>query len=84
MLTAKYIDFEKHFLNLLTNAEHAEWWHLTVNHLKWKYIDAIKSRVQEAIVLVLYLGGCLKSIGRLSTRKLCRWHANTSFIPRNV
>jgi hypothetical protein len=24
----------------------------TVNHLKWKYIDAIKSRVQEAIVLI--------------------------------
>ena len=51
MLMAK-IDFKKHFLNLLTNAECAEWWRLTVNHLKWKYIDAIKSRVQEVIVLV--------------------------------
>ncbi len=45
-------DFEKHFLNLLTNAERAEWLRLTVNHLKWKYIDAIKSSVQKAIVLV--------------------------------
>jgi hypothetical protein len=44
-------DFEKHFLNLLTEAERAEWWRLTVNHLKWKYIDAINSGVQEAILL---------------------------------
>ena len=51
-INGKKIDFKKYFLNLLTNAEHAEWWRLTVDHLKWKYIDAIKSRVQEVIVLV--------------------------------
>jgi hypothetical protein len=51
-VNGKKIDFKKYFLNLLTNAERAEWWRLTVNHLKWKYIDAIKSRVQEVIVLV--------------------------------
>jgi hypothetical protein len=45
-------DFEKHILNLLTDAERAEWWCLTGNHLKWKYIDAIKNRVSKAIVLV--------------------------------
>jgi hypothetical protein len=45
-------DFEKHVLNLLTDAERAEWWRLTVNHLKWKYIDAIKNGVKKAIVLV--------------------------------
>jgi hypothetical protein len=45
-------DFEIHVLNLLTDTECAEWWRLTVNHLKWKYIDAIKSCVQKAIVLV--------------------------------
>ena len=45
-------DFEKHVLNLLPDAERAEWWCLTVNHLKWKYIDAIKSSVKKAIVLV--------------------------------
>ena len=51
-INGKQFDFEKHFLNLLTTAERAEWWRLTVNHLKWKYIDAINSGVQEAIVLV--------------------------------
>ena len=81
-VNGKKIDFEKHVLNLLTDTERVEWWHLTVIHLKWKYIDAIKSRVQEAIVLVF--GRLPKSIGRLSTRKLCRWHADTSFIPRSV
>ena len=45
-------DFEKHVLNLLTDAERAEWWRLTVNHLKWKYIDAIKNGVKKAILLV--------------------------------
>jgi len=43
-------DFEKH--NLLTDAERAEWRRVTINHLKWKYIDAIRSRVKKAIVLV--------------------------------
>jgi hypothetical protein len=46
------IDFEKHVLNLLTDAERAEWWHLTVIHLKWKYIDAIKNGVKKAILFV--------------------------------
>ena len=36
-------DFEKHVLDLLTDAERAEWWRLTVNHLKLKYIDTIKN-----------------------------------------
>jgi phosphoribosylformylglycinamidine (FGAM) synthase PurS component len=45
-------DFEKHVLNLLTDEERAEWWHLTVNHLKWKYIDAIKNGVKKAILFV--------------------------------
>ena len=36
-------DFKKHVLDLLTDAERAEWWRLTVNHLKLKYIDAIKN-----------------------------------------
>ena len=45
-------DFEKHVLNLLTDAERAEWRRVTINHLKWKYIDAINSGVQEAIVPV--------------------------------
>jgi hypothetical protein len=45
-------DFEKHVLNLLTDAERAEWWRLTVNHLKWKYIDAIKNGVKKAILFV--------------------------------
>ena len=45
-------DFEKHVLDLLTDAERAEWWCLTVNHLKWKYIDAIKNGVKKAILFV--------------------------------
>jgi len=45
-------DFEKHVLNLLTDAVRAEWWHLTVNHLKWNYIDAIKNGVKKAILFV--------------------------------
>ena len=45
-------DFEKHILDLLTDAERAEWWRLTVNHLKWKYIDAIKNGVKKAILFV--------------------------------
>ena len=45
-------DFEKHVLNLLTDEERAEWWHLTVNHLKWKYIDTIKNGVKKAILFV--------------------------------
>ena len=44
--------FKKHVLNLLTNVEHAEWRRFTINHSEWEYIDAISSRVQEAIVLV--------------------------------
>ena len=68
-------DFEKHFLILLTDAERAAWWRLTVNHLKWKYIDAIKSRVQWAILFVF--GRLPKQFGRLSTR-----NAITSFVPR--
>ena len=46
------IDFEKHVLNLLTDSERAEWRCVTINHLKWKYIDAIRSRVKKVIVLV--------------------------------
>ena len=38
-VNGEIFDFEKHVLNLLTDAERAEWWHLTVIHLKWKYID---------------------------------------------
>jgi hypothetical protein len=45
-------DFEKHVLNLLTDEERAKWWRLTVNHLKWKYIDAIKNGVKKAILFV--------------------------------
>jgi hypothetical protein len=45
-------DFEKHVLDLLTDVERAEWQRVTINHLKWKYIDIIKSREKEAIVLV--------------------------------
>ena len=45
-------DFEKHVLYLLTDEERAEWWCLTVNHLKWKYIDAIKNGVKKAILFV--------------------------------
>jgi hypothetical protein len=75
-------DFEKHVLNLLTDAKRAEWWRLTVNHLKWKYIDAIKNGVKKPSSL--FLEGCLKRIGRLSTRKLCRLLAITSIVPRSV
>jgi hypothetical protein len=42
-VNGKKIDFKKHVLDLLTDAERAEWWRLTVNHLKLKYIDAIKN-----------------------------------------
>jgi hypothetical protein len=45
-------DFEKHVLSLFTDAKRAKWWRLTVNHLKRKYIDAIKNWVKKAIVLV--------------------------------
>ena len=45
-------DFEKHVLYLLTDEERAEWWCLTVNHLKWKFIDAIKNGVKKAILFV--------------------------------
>jgi hypothetical protein len=45
-------DFEKHVLYLLTDEERAQWWRLTVNHLKWKYIDAIKNGVRKAILFV--------------------------------
>jgi hypothetical protein len=45
-------DFEKHVLNLLTVEEQAEWRRVTVNHLKWKYIDAISNRLKKSIVLV--------------------------------
>jgi hypothetical protein len=45
-------DFEKHVLSLFTDAQRAKWWRLTVNHLKRKYIDAIKNGVKKAIVLV--------------------------------
>ena len=45
-------DFEKHVLSLLTDTQRAKWWRLTVNHLKWKYIDAIMNGVKKAIVLV--------------------------------
>jgi hypothetical protein len=45
-------DFEKHVLHLLTDEERAEWWRLIVNHLKWKYIDAIKNGVKKAILFV--------------------------------
>ena len=51
-VNGKQFDFEKHVLNLLTDAERAEWWRLTVNHLKWKYIDTIKNGVKKAILLV--------------------------------
>ena len=51
-VNGKKIDFEKHVLDLLTDAERAEWWRLTVNHLKWKYIDAIKNGVKKAILFV--------------------------------
>ena len=51
-VNGKRFDFKKHVLNLLTDAERAEWRRVTINHLKWKYIDAINSGVQEAIVLV--------------------------------
>jgi hypothetical protein len=81
-VNSEKFDFEKNVLNLLTNAERAEWWRLTVNHLKWKYIDAIKNGMKKP--LCWYLGGCQKSIGRISTRKLCGWHAITSFVPRSV
>jgi hypothetical protein len=45
-------DFEKHVPGLFTDAQCAKWWRLTVNHLKRKYIDAIKNGVKKAIVLV--------------------------------
>ena len=45
-------DFEKHFLGLFTDAQRAKWWRLTVNHLKRKYIDAIKNGVKKAILFV--------------------------------
>jgi hypothetical protein len=45
-------DFEKHVLSLFTDAQCDKWWRLTVNHLKRKYIDAIKNGVKKAIVLV--------------------------------
>ena len=32
--------------------ERAEWRRVTINHLKWKYIDVINSGVQEAILFV--------------------------------
>jgi hypothetical protein len=51
-VNGKKFDFEKHVLDLLTDAERAEWWCLTVNHLKWKYIDAIKNGVKKAILFV--------------------------------
>ena len=51
-VNGKKIDFEKHVLDLLTDAERAEWRRLTVNHLKWKYIDAIKKWGENAILFV--------------------------------
>jgi hypothetical protein len=60
-VNGKKIDFEKHVLHLLTDFERAEWWRLIVNHLKWKYIDAIKNGVKKPSSL--FLEGCLKSIG---------------------
>jgi hypothetical protein len=45
-------DFDKHVLKLLTNAERAEWSRVTINHLKWKYINAIMSSVHRVILFV--------------------------------
>jgi hypothetical protein len=45
-VNGKRFDFKKHVLNLLTDTECAEWRRVTINHLKWKYIDAINSGVQ--------------------------------------
>ncbi len=67
-VNGKKIDFEKHVLDLLTDAERADWWRLTVNHLKWKYIDAIKNGVKKPSSS--FLEGCLKGIDPISTRKL--------------
>jgi hypothetical protein len=49
MLTARDLT-SKSVLSLFT--QRAKWWRLTVNHLKRKYIDAIKNGVKKAIVLV--------------------------------
>ena len=46
-------DFEKHVLNLLTNAESAEWRRITTNHLKWKYIDTLSGVQETSILFVL-------------------------------
>jgi hypothetical protein len=47
-VNGKKIDFKKHVLNLLTNEESVEWLRVTRDHLKWKYIDAINSRVVDS------------------------------------
>jgi len=42
-VNGKKIDFKKHVLDLLTDVECAEWRCVSIIHLKWIYIDAIKN-----------------------------------------
>jgi hypothetical protein len=34
-------DFKKHFLSVLSDDERSRWKALTIDHIKWKYVDAI-------------------------------------------
>ncbi len=45
-------DFKKHFLDVLSDEERARWKTLTIDHIKWKYVDAIDHGVNKAIVLI--------------------------------
>jgi hypothetical protein len=77
-VNGKKFDFEKHVLNLFTDVQRDKWWRLTVNHLKWKYIDAIKNGVKKAIVLVFgrlpikYWPGQHKEALRLARKHILR------------
>ena len=45
-------DFNKHSHAVLLDKEHARWTTLTINHIKWKYVDTIDHGVNKATILI--------------------------------
>ena len=45
-------DFKKHFLAVLSDEERARWTTLTIDHIKWKYVNAIDHGVNKSTILI--------------------------------